>query len=312
MSIGIALPTELLMTFALRAGGVADVRPDWNEWTWTPGIVIPLIVTAILYAGGVWRMMRQPRRAGLTFKQPLSFAIGWISLSLALLSPVHELGEQLFWVHMAQHEILILLCAPFLVLGRPLWISLWSLPFPARKSVGRLVKGTAFAASWGAITAPACTWILHAAALWIWHIPVLFDATLTSPAIHAAQHISFLGTGLLFWWTVLQDHGGKLGYGIGSLYVFTTAIYTSLLGALLTFSQHSWYAPYAQTARAWHLTGLEDQQLGGLIMWVPGGTVLLAVTLVMMTKWLREAEFRGELTSTAMLLRDGAGVVRES
>jgi putative membrane protein len=312
MSISATITIELLATVAKVNGGVVDGGPEWNEWTWTPGIVVPLIVTAIFYAGGVWRMISQPRRAGLGIKQPLFFAIGWISLSLALLSPIHELGEQLFWVHMAQHEILILVCAPFLVLGQPLWISLWSLPFPARKSVAALVKGSVFAAVWAVISAPACTWILHAAALWIWHIPISFDATLGSPAIHATQHISFLGTGLLFWWTVLQDHGGRIGYGTGSLYVFTTAVHTSLLGALLTFSRHPWYEPYAESARAWHLTGLEDQQLGGLIMWVPGGTLLLAVTLVMMTKWLRESELRGELTSTAALLRNGASAARES
>jgi putative membrane protein len=303
---------ELLTMFAKSNVGFTTASPEWNEWTSTPGIVVPLIVSAILYGGGVLRMLHQPRQAGLSFTQPLFFATGWVSLALALLSPIHELGEQLFWVHMVQHEILILLCAPLLVLGHPLWISLWCLPFPARKAVARLGKAAVPSAVWVAVSAPACTWVLHAVALWVWHIPKLFDATLVSPAIHAAQHISFLGTGVLFWWTLLQRHGGRLGYGTRSLYLFTTAIHTSLLGALLTFSQHAWYAPYAQTASAWNLTGLEDQQLGGLIMWVPGGTVLLAVSLLMLVKWQTEAGLRGELTSTAALLRNGGTVARES
>ena len=222
---------------------------------------------------------------------------------MALLSPIHELGEQLFWVHMTQHEILVLLCAPLLVLGRPLQVFVWALPRSIRRKTSRVINSSTFGVTWIAVSAPACTWSLHALALWVWHIPALFDLTLTNPAVHALQHISFLGTGLLFWWTALKPHGGRMGYGAGALYVFTTAVHTSLLGALLTLAQHPWYGPYAATARLWNLTGLEDQQLGGLIMWVPGGTVLLVVTLAMVAKWMKESEIRGELTSVATLLR---------
>ncbi len=239
----------------------------------------------------------------------MSLACGWILLFLALLSPMHELGEQLFWVHMTQHEILVLVCAPLLVLGAPLRVSLWALPATSRKSVARLANGPRFAAGWLAISSPLCTWTLHAIALLVWHIPVLFDATISNSYVHAAQHISFLGTGVLFWWTVLKPHSHALGYGVRMLYLFTTAVYASLLGAVLTFSQHAWYVPYARTAPAWHLTALEDQQLGGLIMWVPGGTVLFAMTLVLVVRWMQESEIKGKLTRTALLLEKSDGAL---
>jgi putative membrane protein len=252
-------------------------------------------------------MMQPPQRAGLLWKEPAYFASGWILLFLALLSPMHELGEQLFWVHMTQHEVLVLICAPLLVLGAPFKISLWALPSMSRKLVAQVVKGPRFTTAWRNFSSPFSAWTLHAAALLVWHVPALFDATLSYPFVHATQHISFLGTGLLFWWTVLKPYSNALGYGVRALYLFTTAVYTSLLGAILTFSQHSWYSPYAQSAPTWHLSGLEDQQLGGLIMWVPGGTVLFAMTLVMVVRWMRESEIRGKLTRTSLLMQKSGG-----
>ena len=291
------------MNLAMTLAAVENAASNWNEWTWSPAISIPLLLSAIWYCAGLYQMMQRPQCAGLLWKEPAYFAGGWTVLLLALLSPIHELGEHLFWVHMTQHELLVLICAPLLVLGAPLRIWLWALPSTSRKFVAQVVNNQNFTTTWRNFSSPLSTWTLHAAALLVWHIPALFDATLTNSFVHAAQHISFLGTGLLFWWTVLKPYSNALGYGVRSLYLFTTAVYTSLLGAILTFSQHCWYSPYAQSAPAWHLSGLEDQQLGGLIMWVPGGTILFAMTLVMVVQWMRESEIRGRLTRTALLMR---------
>lgn len=157
------------------------------------------------------------------------------------------------------------------------------------------------------ISTPLATWLLSAAALWIWHAPTWFSATLHSHAIHAAQHASFLGTSLLFWWALFDQHGGRLGYGGAVMYVFTTIIHTSVLGALLTFAPRVWYTPYLATAPAWHLTALEDQQIGGLIMWVPAGTLLTVIGLVLLVKWLNESERRWEYTRTAAFIRASGG-----
>jgi putative membrane protein len=181
-----------------------------------------------------------------------------------------------------------------------------------RKTVARQTNGPSFKAIWAAISAPASAWILHGLALWVWHTPVLFEATLSDDRIHAAQHFSFLGTGLLFWWATLKPQGKSLGYGGATLYVFATAVHTSLLGALLTFSQHIWYPAYALSERIYNLSPLEDQQLGGLIMWVPGGTILLLVALFMFANWMAESERLGEFGSTAKLLRVEMKVPDES
>jgi cytochrome c oxidase assembly factor CtaG len=132
-------------------------------------------------------------------------------------------------------------------------------------------------------------WWVHAAALWGWHIPRLFDATLESDWIHSAQHLSFLGSALLFWWSLFYAHG-EARYGASVLYVFTTAVHTSILGALLTFSSGVWYPAYLRTTSAWGLTPLEDQQTGGLIMWIPAGLAYVAAGLTLVAGWLRESE----------------------
>lgn len=279
-------------------------------WVWPPYIILPLLGFALLYIVGIIRLSQRTSRISLL--QITAFALGWLSLLLALDSPMHELSEQLFWVHMSQHEILMLVSAPLLVLARPLVPLLWAFSERARGAIARISTGRKFRWAWISISAPVPAWLLHALALWLWHAPVLFIATLRSDLIHAAQHISFLGTALLFWWALLENHGGRLGYGGAILYVFTTAIHTSLLGAWLTFSQRVWYTPYLATAPAWHLTALQDQQLGGLIMWIPAGTLLTVIGLGLLVKYLAESERRWNYTRTAALIRASQGVSHES
>ena len=273
-----------------------------NQWTWPPLIVIPLLLTAGLYGLGASKMLRRGNHRRPFVWQIAFFALGWISLVIALDSPIHELGEQLFWVHMTQHEILMLVSAPLLVLGRPLIPFLWALPPAWRDSVAHVGRLRPFKKVWELTSAPFSAWLISALALWIWHAPWLFDQTLRSDWIHAAQHTTFLATALIFWWPVVNRTPG-LGYGGGLVYIFTTILHTSVLGALLTFAPRPWYSSYVITAPAWHLTALEDQQIGGLIMWIPAGTLLLIVALVLLVKWLQESQTRWQYTRMAELTR---------
>jgi putative membrane protein len=243
----------------------------WTAWRFNPGVVIPLAASAILYGRG----------RGATRFQLATFWAGWISLVLALVSPLHPLGEVLFSAHMVQHEILMLVSAPLLVLSRPMVPMLWGLPLGWRRAVGRIC-------SWRG-PAPLTSWAIHAVALWAWHAPALFQATLTSEWVHTAQHLSFFLSALLFWWSLFYAHG-HLGYGAGVVYVFTTSVHTSILGALLTLAPSLWYPAYARGTAAWGLTPLQDQQIGGLVMWIPAGVIYLGIALYLLAQWLRESE----------------------
>jgi cytochrome c oxidase assembly factor CtaG len=262
----------------------------WTAWSLDPGIVLPLLLTAILYLRGA------KAERGVSSKQQFYFWAGWILLCIALLSPLHPLGEELFSAHMAQHELLMVVAAPLLVLARPLVALLWGLPLVWRRELGQWSKRKLVQSSWRFFTHPMTAWWIHAAALWLWHIPRFFQATLDNDWIHSAQHLSFLGSALLFWWSLFYAHG-KARYGASVLYLFTTAVHTSILGALLTFSATVWYPDYIGATSAWGMTPLEDQQTGGLIMWIPAGLVYVIGALVLFAFWLRESDRSAETHS---------------
>jgi len=273
------------------------LAPDnvWAAWSWEPLVVIGLAATAWLYANGLLRLWRAAATgAGIRKWEALSFAVGWLVIAVALVSPLHALGGVLFAAHMIQHELLISIAAPLLVLGRPVIAFLWALPPAWRRKAGDLTRNRSVGTSWRLISMPAVAFGLHALALWTWHLPRLYQATLTSELVHSLQHTSFLLTAILFWWTIFAARGGELRRGAAVLYLFATVLQTGALGALLTFGRTLWYPAYAATTGAWGITPLEDQQLGGLIMWIPGSLAYVAAALAIFAGWLKESERRSQ------------------
>jgi len=284
--------------FPLRLG----VRPallfhegqphNWHEllraWSFEPLVVISLTITALLFIIGLYRLKGRSIRTWEAF----CFALGWLALFIALVSPMHAWGQVLFSAHMTQHEILMLVAAPLLVLGRPLIAFLWALPLNWSRNLGNVAKIHWLNRLWRTFTIPFVAWLVHAVALWVWHIPRLFDAVLHSESVHTAQHLSFLVSALLFWWALIHGPKGAMGYGAGVLYLFTTSMHSGVLGALITLAGSVWYPSYIGLTSSWGLTPLEDQQLGGLIMWIPAGLVYVIAGLALFAGWLREADLR--------------------
>jgi cytochrome c oxidase assembly factor CtaG len=276
---------------------VGDARPLWAAWDWEPGISIPLVVSAVLYIRGLRLLWDEHVGRGIRVWEAACFGAGWIITALALLSPLHEISEQLFLAHMVQHELLMVLAAPLLVVGRPLVPMLWALPSRARRAIGRITRRRVVRRVWRAMAHPIVAFLLHAVAIWIWHIPALYQRTLTSDFVHALQHLSFFGTALLFWWTIVHAHapGGRAraaSFGMAVLLLFGTALHSGALGALLTFSRALWYPAYATSSASWGLTPMEDQQLAGLIMWIPATFAYLVAALILFANWLRASEER--------------------
>lgn len=282
----------------------AEAHPSvWSEpWSWEPGIVFPLAILLVIYVAG---MIRREGIGVLRWRHA-SFFAGWLSLFFALTSPIHELGEQLFSAHMLQHEILILISAPLISAAHPGATCLWAFAPRHRVGIGGWVQRVENSAPIRFLTASLNAWVLEAAALWLWHIPFLYQATLTSDWIHAAQHLSFLGTAVLFWSALYGVGRSAMSFGTATLYVFGTAVHCSALGALLTFSTVLWYPAYTETTARWGLTALQDQQLGGVIMWVPSGAVFIVIALALIARWLLESDRRLKLGSLAAVLdREG-------
>ncbi|HEV3469479.1 MAG TPA: cytochrome c oxidase assembly protein [Pyrinomonadaceae bacterium] len=273
-----------------RPHGPADLLRTWGL---DPLVLAGLGLSGWLYWRGVRRLWRSAEAGrGLRRWEAWCFAGGWAALFVALVSPLHPLGEVLFSAHMTQHEVLMLVAAPLLVLGRPVVAFLWALPVPWARRVGGWGRAGWFQGAWRGMTNPLAAWAVHAVALWVWHAPALFEATLSSDLVHTAQHVSFLGSALLFWWALVHGPRGLMGYGAAVLYLFTTSVHSGVLGALITFTRTVLYPAYAATTPQWGLTAIEDQQLGGLIMWVPAALVYIAAGLALCAGWMRESERR--------------------
>lgn len=250
---------------------------------------LALLALVPLYAFGARRLWRHSRRGrGLARWQVASACAGWLALAAALAPPLEELSKLSFAAHMVQHEILMLVAAPLLVLGKPLAAFVWALPVVRRQAVSRLFRNSWCRTVWGYIVTPVGAWSVHTLVLWSWHAPAWFEAGLRNDAIHDLQHVSFLASALLFWWALVRRRPD----GIAVLYVLTTLLHTGFLGALLTFSPNVWYPTYAASNRPWGLSALADQQLGGLIMWVPAGAVFMFAGLLILAQWLRTLERR--------------------
>ena len=274
---------------ALAHAGQPPAPHDiWYSWSLEPWVVAPLVLTTLLYTVGARRLARRTRPGrGLARWRVLSFAAGMLLMVIALVSPLDPLGSALFAAHMAQHEIMIVLAAPLLILGTPMVPMLWALPIGWRRRLGAWSRRY-LRRGWRVATRPAVAFVLHLLAVIIWHLPALYQATLRSDFIHALQHASFVGTALLFWWSMLAGGvHGRARYGAAVLCLFGTALYGSALGALLTFAGKPWYPAYGSWPLVWGLTPLEDQQLGGLIMWIPAGMVHLPTALVFVALWAR-------------------------
>jgi len=279
--------------FAHPVEGGATPETIWRSWTLEPLVVMLLVATALIYTVGVVRLRRAPRGGRAVHRwHVVAFAAGWVTTAIALVSPLDAAGGALFSAHMVQHELLMIVAAPLLVFGSPMLAFLWTLGPAARRATMHTLRQRPLVTIWSALTAPAVVWLLHGIALWLWHLPALYDAAIASEAIHALEHACFFVSAGLFWWGITRGRYGRLGYGSAVLYVFATAMHSGLLGAALTLSPRVWYPAHAATTAAWGLSPLEDQQLAGLIMWIPASLIFIAMGLYYFALWLKESDRR--------------------
>ena len=270
---------------ALAHGGE---RHEAIGWTFDPWIVAPLAIMGLLYGIGSLRLRR--RGSGtLRLRSTLLYWSGLITLAVALVSPMHELGEHLFSIHMVEHELVVAVAAPLLVLARPQANLLWGMPDHLRWAFGGMMGSRMLRGFWQVLTRPAVATILHGLTLWLWHYPPLFDAAVEDVSLHRLQHLSFFGTAILFWWALIR----RANLGSAAWHQFITMLHTSVLGALIALAPTVLYRAQTKYASDWGMSALEDQQLAGIIMWVPGGILYAAVALWFLTRWITNASKGG-------------------
>jgi len=270
----------------------AATTPGFWDWSFDPPLVL-VIDLAILYRVGDRRTVTPQRTRATQRRRSACFYAALAVLAIALASPLELLSQQLFWVHMIQHVLLMLVAAPLFVLARP-WIRLWRcLPLHTRRWLGRgLPHGerTAPLRLVGrTLGSPTPSFLAFSVVLLAWHVPVLFDATLRSAALHALEHTLFFCTALMFWKQVVPSPPlrARLDASQRVLYTVGAMIVSWVLAVVLALAPHPLYAFYAHMAsRPGGISAMADQQLAAGIMWVPGSITFVIVIFVYVHRWL--------------------------
>ncbi len=252
-----------------------------TQWNLEPSILIGtvLITGLYLYAIGPFRKRHfsdEPIMTG----QTIAFLSGMLIMFLALASPLDELGDSyLFSAHMVQHLCLTIIGPPLLLLGTPEWMVK---PALSNKVIFKVAK---------VLTSPVVAFVLYNVDFWLWHEPLLYNATLENQSIHILEHLTFIIFGLLYWWPIFSPSKDLpcLSFGGQILYLFLSGMPSVLLGAGLTFSPPL-YAPYIAAPRIWGISAATDQQLGGLIMWVPVSIFYIVIMSVLFIRWMLQQE----------------------
>jgi putative membrane protein len=271
-------------------GAHGATLPEWHVSRWDVAAVALLVAGGLGYAVGSLRLAR--RGAHVRSAERASFWIGWTALMAAVAPPLDRAATLTFSAHMAQHELLMLVGGPLLIVGRPIVPWLWALPLPARLQASVGLQHRAPTWLWRTATTPVVAWGLHGVAVWVWHLPAVYEAAVGSEPIHALQHATFIATSALFWWGLVYGRYGRAAYGASALYVFTTMTHTGVLGALFALSTAPFYQVYADRAAVLGIDAARDQQLAGLVMWIPAGVVLMVFGLALVVAWVAESDRR--------------------
>jgi cytochrome c oxidase assembly factor CtaG len=254
----------------------------WTPWSLDPSLVYVALAAGLYVLGSRGRDRPRPLQA-------LAFSASLLTIVIALNSPIDHYADQLFWVHMVQHILLLSVAPPLLLLGKP-WPRMWrALPLEPRTTIARTIARSRWVAPVRAIARPVPAWIIFNATFLGWHIPGAYDATLTSGVVHAVEHAMFFFIGLLFWARVI-DPGPlrpRLLWPVRIAYAASTMVVGWLLAIALVMVPHVIYGYYAALqSRPGGISALTDQQLAAGVMWVPGSLAYVITFIIGFYRWL--------------------------
>jgi len=246
---------------------------DWRVWKLYPSFMVGWLLFAALYFLCIGPLRRRfPGAVPATRAQVVSFSLALASMVLSLQGPLHEISDYyLFSAHMVQHLVLILVMPPLLLMGIPDWMLRPAIQYRPVKAFAR------------AITFPLIAFALNNAIFLAWHFPGPYDLMMRHHGVHVAMHLTIMVTGVIMWWPVASPlpELPRIAAPLQMIYLFLVGIPMMISAALITFSSTPLYQWYVEAPRLFGINPLDDQRLGGVIMWVPGGLVLwIAITAV--------------------------------
>jgi len=274
-------------------------RAALSSWDWRPEVIIVLLMFGTLFLLG-WRKLsaisgppKNWRSLGARWR-PISYISGLLVIGIALMSPIEVLVQQLFFVHMIQHLLLIMVAPILLLLPNPMPFVLWGLPPSARLAVGDwlnsiLNKGSPIGRALRKLTNPLVVWFIMIAFIIGWHDPIMYNAALRNELVHDIEHVTMFVAGMLFWWTV-TGAGPRLHKNLSRpakiAFVLAAIPPNMALGVVLSFAQAPIYSYYSDMPRLWGISVMDDQRFSGIIMWIPGSMMYLMAALVLIAQIL--------------------------
>jgi putative membrane protein len=262
------------------------------SWDLRIEIIATLVLMGCIYSRGWWHLRRQPANRGRLAKgwRLAAYLGGLFILGMALMSPIDVLAGQLFFMHMIQHLLLVMIVPPLLWLANPLPFLLWGLPARARHQAGSLLsRGSAFRRSLYMVTAPGLVWMAFVAFLLGWHDPNAYNAALRSDLIHDLEHLTFFVTAMLFWWLVIGagPRLRSLSPGVRLALLLVTVPVNMAVGVVIAFAGQPIYTYYTTVPRLWGITATLDQMIGGVIMWIPGSMMYVLAALIIISRLIQ-------------------------
>lgn len=292
-----ALLLVLLAAPARAHVGTGDnVLTDWH-WQWD--VISVLFVFGTLYARGWVRLRKMGGEAKLS--QLAFYTLAVAAIGCALLSPIDDLASYLLIAHMVQHELLMMVAPPLILLANPVPILLWGLGGSSRFQAGHLLaRHSLIRRARDFLGWMPVAWSLYVFNLWAWHHPVLYQAALRAPGIHDLEHILFFLTALVFWWPVIRpvSRPAPIQEGVRVFYLFLAATQDVVLSGLIALSSRILYPHYETAVRLWGLTPREDQIGGGIVMFSVGSIAYLTAILVLISALLGEGRGKRSIKRT--------------
>jgi cytochrome c oxidase assembly factor CtaG len=266
-------------------------------WDWRPEVLVPLLTLGVLYVAGWWRLRARGARQLAAGWRLAAYLGGLLLVALALLSPVEILSSWLFTAHMVQHLLLVMFAPPLLMVANPMPFILWGLPRVVREPAGRglsrlLHRESSSRRFLRRATGLGIIWFAYTATLVLWHDPTLYDLALRREWIHNLEHLTFFGTAMLYWWVAIgagprvHKRAGLLGR---TAFVLAALPVNWLLGISFALGSEPVFAHYAAMPRI-GLGLLQDQILGGFIMWAPGSMMYILFALIMLGRYISREE----------------------
>jgi len=251
---------------------------SWLKWSIHISTVIGLAILGAIY---LWRARQAGEGQTVTGARKILFFSALFLIFASLNGPLHDLSDDyLFSAHMVQHLILTLAMPPLLIAGVPGWMLR---PLLKNRVLGPIAR---------TITKPVWCFIIFNLAIIVWHLPMFYNAAMANHNIHIVEHLIFMSAAVLMWWPLTSQlpELPRLPYPGQVLYCFLMTLPMSIVAVYITLADHILYPAYSSAPRIFPISPMDDQMLGGLIMWVPGGLIFVIIMSVVFFKWSASGE----------------------